>query len=192
MSVIQHTVRSLFTYFQVSIFNINFCFRFLEPTTGRIFWIGDSRAILINEYGIGFQPLTIDHHCDSETELIRIKKTNTAQIINNKIDGICSISRCFGCEPMKNNKELKDDQQKMICLAQCKKIMIKSEEVLILFSDGLTQKWNNDELVKRFNFHYNQHTNNANPSPKSVNYLIEECIDCGSKDNITMIAIKFQ
>eukprot|EP00483_Globobulimina_turgida_P006633 UN06643 len=157
----------------------------------RIFWVGDSRAVLLKDDGENFEALTVDHHCDSPDELLRIKKTD-AQIINNKIDGICELSRCFGCESMKNDSKLKYDQQKMICVAQTKHISIESGDTLLLFCDGLTSVWKYKQLIQRYNFKYNQHKSEKNSLQKSLHYLVEDCIDCGSKDNITAMSIKFQ
>eukprot|EP01084_Bolivina_argentea_P259637 438149_1 len=158
---------------------------------GRVFWVGDSAAVIMKENGKHFETLTSDHYCDLKKELERIKNAN-GEIINGKIDGICELSRCFGCYSMKNNKSLQDNQQKMISTAQCKHILFSSDETLILFSDGLTQKWNHNEVVKRYNFQYNQYKNEQKPIQNSLNYLIEDCIDCGSKDNITVVSVRFR
>eukprot|EP00483_Globobulimina_turgida_P012492 UN12515 len=88
-----------------------------------------------------YSNLTIDHHCDLEKEGKRIESAD-GEIINNRVDGVCAISRCFGCNAMKKNELLPRNKQKMISDAECKKITCYENDTLLLFCDGLIERWN--------------------------------------------------
>lgn len=121
----------------------------------------------------------------------RIQKAN-GEIISDRLDGITALSRCFGCKSMKNNDKLHYHEQKMICSTECKHFWFNSNETLMLYTHRLIERWKDSDVVKRYDFHYQQHKDYSDPLQHSLSYLIEECIDCGSTGNITAISIKFK
>eukprot|EP01083_Nonionella_stella_P273490 927721_1 len=152
----------------------------------RIFWAGDSRAIAI-EKETDFKSLTVDHNCNVETETKRIVNAN-GEIKNDRIDGIVAVSRAFGCHVMKNNKRLPQNKQKMISIAECKHIICKQNERLMIFCDGLiAPHWNNETIVKRYNNILKEHKNDKDLNLDSLIYLTDQAMDEGSTDNITTI-----
>jgi serine/threonine protein phosphatase PrpC len=157
----------------------------------RIFWAGDSRAITIGKEG-DFESLTIDHNCNLELETKRIKNAN-GRITNNRIDGIVAVSRGFGCQVMKNNNNLAQNEQKIISVAECKHITCKQNDTLLIFCDGLiAPNWDNEIINKNYNRILEQHKNEKHANLNSLVYLTEQAHDAGSTDNITTMSIQFQ
>eukprot|EP01084_Bolivina_argentea_P260837 440618_1 len=162
----------------------------------RIFWAGDSRAIALihnenNENEFEKHNLTIDHHCDLEKECKRIKNAN-GNIVNNRIDGQVAITRCFGCNVMKNDTNLPQNEQKMISNMEYKTLICKQDDMLLLFCDGLIAgNWSNDTVIMNFKRIYMQHKDEKNGLLNCLNYLAEDAMNDGSKDNITVICIRF-
>eukprot|EP01083_Nonionella_stella_P192699 712156_1 len=120
-----------------------------------IFWVGDSRSTLITNKNNKHEQLTIDHHCNIPTEKKRIIQNNGTVIINNKINGITELSRSFGCYSMKNNKERKYNLQKHVCIAGVSHKICESNDTLLLYCDGLYEKWNTKQLISKYFHHYN-------------------------------------
>eukprot|EP01084_Bolivina_argentea_P144810 253983_1 len=168
----------------------------LSPTQQyevRIFWVGDSRCILIKNNITQYDALTSDHHCDVEDEKKRItQQYGDTCIINNKVNGITELSRSFGCYSMKNNDKLKYTQQKHICIADCSNSVCESGNILLLYSDGLTERWSEETVLAKYRHHYNQCKDYKDAMQNSLTYLSEECIDHGSTDNVTIIGVKFK
>eukprot|EP01084_Bolivina_argentea_P144809 253982_1 len=167
----------------------------LSPTQKyevRIFWVGDSRCILIKNNSNEYDQLTTDHHWDVEDEKKRLNQHENTRIINNKIDGITVLSRSFGCYSMKNNDKLNYNQQKHICIANCTNIVCESGNALLLYSDGLIERWSQRSLIAKYKRHYNRCKDSKDPIQRTVSYLCEECVDTGSTDNITAIGVKFK
>eukprot|EP00483_Globobulimina_turgida_P006892 UN06905 len=89
---------------------------------------------------------------------------------------------------MKNNELLALNKQKMISDAECKKIVCYENDTLLLFCDGLIERWNEKELVTNYKYHYNYQSSLLH----SLDDLCEQAIDDGSTDNISVIAVKFK
>eukprot|EP01084_Bolivina_argentea_P164561 286101_1 len=147
----------------------------------RVFWAGDSRAVLMSE-SCQFENLTTDHTTQNAKEVERIVNAK-GQIINNRINGICEVTRCFGCDTMKNDASLPPNEQKMISVAEHTTSMCTKNDRLLIFCDGLAKKWTDAQLNTRCKHHLMQHTDDD-----ALMYLCEQAMDEGSKDNITVMS----
>eukprot|EP01084_Bolivina_argentea_P135677 239043_1 len=136
----------------------------------RIFWLGDCRAVIIKKHGKCFKSLTNDH-----CRQIKSKR---------------ELSRCFGYYAMKNNLN-KYNQQQMICVTECKQFSFRSNQTLMLFSNGLTHKWYDNQMVQHYNTIYKQHRNQDYRMRDSLYSLVKQCVHDGSKQHIAAVAIKF-
>eukprot|EP01083_Nonionella_stella_P040125 109079_1 len=164
----------------------------------RVFWAGDSRAVLMsstnNKNGsndTSFARFTEDHHTSCPQEAERIIKAN-GTIVNDRIDGIVEVTRCFGCHPMKNDVSLSSNQQKMISVPEYTTILCGRDDRLLIFCDGLTKKWSDDQFNVRCAHHVSQHDDEKNGSVYALKYLCEQAMDEGSDDNISVISVKFK
>eukprot|EP01084_Bolivina_argentea_P075085 136145_1 len=137
----------------------------------RIFWVGDCRGVIIKKHGKRFESLTNDH-CTQ---------------IGNKT----KLSRCFGYYTMKNNKN-KYGQKKMKCITECKRVSIRRKQTLILFSNGLTKHWYDNQMVKYYNNIYQKHKNTNERMTNSLQCLLKKCKDDGSNQNMSALSIKLR
>eukprot|EP01084_Bolivina_argentea_P075086 136148_1 len=137
----------------------------------RIFWVGDCRAVIIKRNGKYFESLTNDH-CTQ---------------IQNKTE----LSMCFGYYSMKNNKN-KYGQKKMKCITECKRVSIRRKQTLILFSNGLTKHWYDNQMVKYYNNIYQKHKNTNERMTNSLQCLLKKCKDDGSNQNMSALSIKLR
>eukprot|EP01084_Bolivina_argentea_P307552 531609_1 len=153
----------------------------------RIFWAGDSRAILIyNDCDLTFRELTCDHRPNNPSEKIRIETAN-GLIINNRIDSKLAVSRAFGDCSLKNNKLLSWEKQRVTSLTEYCTIYAKKNDKLFLFCDGLVEYLENNQLIKLLFKHLNKYEDPV----YGLGYLFDEILEGGSRDNMTAIIIKF-
>eukprot|EP01083_Nonionella_stella_P062254 161888_1 len=158
----------------------------------RVFWAGDSRATCMSEAG-QFKRLTRDHHCGVPTESERIVQAK-GTITNDRIDGIVEVTRCFGCHAMKNDDSLPSNAQKMISVPECTTSMCCTNDRLLIYCDGLAKKWTDRQFNARCKHHVTQHAceDEKNGELHALKYLTEQAMDEGSRDNITVLSIKFK
>ena len=131
--------------------------------------IGDSRILFI--YNNEIIKFSKDHNCfnEEEKELIISKG---GQIINNKVEGILSLTRCFGdnilshlilTEPFIDKLERKDNMK------------------LIIASDGIWEILNNEEIL-------NICLNLIEPS-EITKKIKNEILNKGFNDNISILCV---
>eukprot|EP01084_Bolivina_argentea_P207763 354420_1 len=156
----------------------------------RVFWAGDSRAALMSD-NYQCERLTKDHHCTVQSEKQRILNAN-GTIINDRIDGVVEVTRCFGCHVMKSNESLPNHEQKMISVPECNTFMAKSNDRLFIFCDGLVKTWSDSQFNSRAKHHVMQHSDGNKGAVDTLKYLCEQAVDEGSKDNITVLSVKFK
>eukprot|EP00483_Globobulimina_turgida_P009462 UN09481 len=85
---------------------------------------------------------------------------------------------------MKTNELLAREEQKMISDAECKKIICYENDTLLLFCDGLIEKWDEKQLVTNYKCHYNYQSSLL----FTLEDLCDQAINDGSTDNVTAIA----
>ena len=134
--------------------------------------IGDSSCCLLgktNEF------ITIEDKCTNNNEKIRIEKLG-GKIIDDRIDGILSISRGFGDYDLKNKGLISEPHI-------TKKLIDNNLNYCILASDGVWDTLNLDDVTKITN----ENKNHFNDIAKII---VETAMKKGSEDNISCIVIE--
>jgi serine/threonine protein phosphatase PrpC len=134
--------------------------------------IGDSSCCLLgkeNEF------ITIEDKCTNNNEKIRIEKEG-GKIIDERINGILEISRCFGDYDLKNKGLISEPHI-------TKKLIDNNLNYCILASDGVWDTLNLDDVSKITN----ENKNHFNDIAKII---VETAMKKGSEDNISCIVIE--
>ena len=134
--------------------------------------IGDSSCCLLgkeNEF------ITIEDKCTNNNEKIRIEKEG-GKIIDERINGILEISRCFGDYDLKNKGLISEPHI-------TKKLIDNNLDYCILASDGVWDTLNLDDVSKITN----ENKDNFNNIAKIIG---ETAMRKGSEDNISCIVIE--
>jgi len=139
---------------------------------------GDSRAILYQ--GEQIISLTRDHKPDDNDEKKRIIKSG-GKVIGGRLQGKLGVSRAFGNYEFKDSKYLVSDPE-------IKKFTIEIDaQFLVLGCDGLYEKFTNEEIVS-----FIKQRSSAKSLEDVIQLLVEEAIDRGTEDNITVMVVKFK
>jgi len=139
---------------------------------------GDSRAILYQ--GGRIIPLTRDHIPEDNEEKQRINKLG-GSVIGGRLQGKLGVSRAFGNYEFKEAKYLVSDPE-------IKEVTLESDaQFLVLGCDGLYEKFSNDEIVC-----FIKNKISAKPLEEVIQELVDEALDRGTEDNITVIVVKFK
>ena len=134
--------------------------------------VGDSSCCLLgkkNEF------ITIEDRCSNKVEKKRIEKEG-GQVIEDRLDGILEISRCFGDYDLKN-KGLTSEPH------ITKKFIDDNLNYCVLASDGVWDFLNLNDVSKIAN----ENKNNFNNMAKII---VESEKRRGSEDNISCIVIE--
>jgi len=140
---------------------------------------GDSRALL---YQAGeAMVLTRDHVPEDREEKQRILKLG-GTVIGGRLQGKLGVSRAFG------NMEFKESNL-LISEPEIKEVNVRiNAEFLLLGCDGLFEQFSNEEIV---DFIKSRMEKNTLPLEQIVQELVEEALDRGTDDNISVIVVKF-
>jgi serine/threonine protein phosphatase PrpC len=139
---------------------------------------GDSRALLYQ--GEQIVPLTRDHKPEDHDEKKRIIKLG-GKVIGGRLQGKLGVSRAFGNYEFKASKYLVSDPE-------IKEVTIgKDAHFLVMGCDGLYEKFTNDEIVS-----YIKNKISSKSLEEVIQQLVEEALDRGTEDNITVIVVKFK
>ena len=133
--------------------------------------VGDSSCCLLgkkNEF------ITIEDRCSNKVEKKRIEKEG-GQVIEDRLDGILEISRCFGDHDLKN-KGLTSEPH------ITKKFIDDNLNYCILASDGVWDSLNLNDVSKIA-------TENKNNFNNMAKIIVELAKRRGSEDNISWIVI---
>ena len=133
--------------------------------------VGDSSCCLLgkkNEF------ITIEDRCSNKVEKKRIEKEG-GQVIEDRLDGILEISRCFGDHDLKN-KGLTSEPH------ITKKFIDDNLNYCILASDGVWDSLNLNDVSKIA-------TENKNNFNNMAKIIVESAKRRGSEDNISCIVI---
>jgi len=140
---------------------------------------GDCRAIL-SQAGQTIV-LTRDHKPTDEVEHQRIVN-HGGTVFGGRLQGKLAVSRAFG------NYEFKE-LQILTSEPEIQHITLSPDvEYLVVGTDGLYEHFTNEEIIS---FIKNGLMNNSNLE-RVVKDLVEEAIDRGSEDNITILVVKFE
>jgi len=141
---------------------------------------GDCRAIL-SQAGQTIC-LTRDHKPSDEAEQQRIVNQG-GTVIGGRLQGQLAVSRAFG------NYEFKEAQI-LSSEPEIHHVSLTSDvEYLVVGSDGLYEHFTNEEIISFIKNGLNRNINNLETIVKE---LVEEAIDRGSGDNITILVVKFE
>jgi serine/threonine protein phosphatase PrpC len=139
---------------------------------------GDSRAILYQ--GGQMLALTRDHRPEDYEEKQRIIKQG-GTVIGGRLQGKLGVSRAFGNSEFKESKYL-------ICEPEIKEMNLDYDaQFLVIGCDGLFEKLSNFEIV---NFIKNNIPTKS--LEEVIQELVEEALDRGTEDNITVMVVKFK
>jgi len=139
---------------------------------------GDSRAILYQ--GGSIVPLTRDHRPEDYEEKQRIIKQG-GTVIGGRLQGKLGVSRAFGNSEFKESKYL-------ISEPEIKEVNLDCDaQFLVVGCDGLFEKLSNFEIV---NFIKNNIPTKS--LEEVIQELVEEALDRGTEDNITVMVVKFK
>jgi len=139
---------------------------------------GDSRALLVR--GDKIVPLTRDHKPEDDDEKKRIIKSG-GKVIGGRLQGKLGVSRAFGNYEFKAAKYLVSDPE-------IKEVTLESDaHFLVIGCDGLYEKFSNDEIVS-----FIKQKISSKPLEGVIQQLVEEALDRGTEDNITVMVVKFK
>jgi len=139
---------------------------------------GDCRAILAQAGQTVV--LTRDHKPTDEVELQRIIHQG-GTVIGGRLQGKLAVSRAFGNYEFKESQILSSEPE-------IHHVTLMSDvEYLIIGSDGLYEHFTNEEIIS-----YIKTGILSNSLETVVKNLIDEAIDRGTEDNITILVVKFE
>jgi hypothetical protein len=102
-------------------------------------------------------------------------------VIGGRLQGKLGVSRAFGNYEFKEAKYLVSDPE-------IKEVTLESDaQFLVLGCDGLYEKFSNDEIVC-----FIKNKISAKPLEEVIQELVDEALDRGTEDNITVIVVKFK
>jgi len=138
---------------------------------------GDSRALL-HQAG-QTMVLTRDHIPDDKEEKQRIMKLG-GSVIGGRLQGKLGVSRAFGNFEFKESKYLSADPE-------INQYTVQSDaEFLVVGCDGLFEHFSNEEIIS-----FMKARISSNTLEIVVKELVEEALDRGTQDNITVFVVKF-
>lgn len=135
--------------------------------------VGDSRAYKIK--GGRAYPMSKDHKPESEKE--RIMHAGGV-VIGGRLQGKLDVSRSFG------DRAFKEQDCGLICVPDIEHVSLKEEDIdyFVLACDGLYESFDCDEIAEKL-------SKSTDPS-ETCKFLVDEAIDRGSEDNISVIIVK--
>jgi len=139
---------------------------------------GDCRAILSQKGHTVI--LSKDHKPTDEEEQQRIVSQGGI-IIGGRLQGQLGVSRAFGNYEFKESLILSSEPEINHFTLSCE------TEYLVVGSDGLYEQFSNDEIIS-----FIKTGVISAPLDKVVKDLLEEAIDRGCDDNISIIVVKFE
>ena len=136
--------------------------------------LGDSRAVISK--GGTAERMSVDHKCDNAEEVKRIKGGGGI-ILDMRVGGVLAVTRAFGDHSLRKSG--------LSAIPHIVKYTLKPfDKFLVIASDGI---W--DELSDQDAINY---CNEDMPSKKIAEMIVKTAIDKGSKDNISVIVVKFK
>eukprot|EP01124_Arcella_intermedia_P018615 TRINITY_DN2564_c0_g1_i2.p1 TRINITY_DN2564_c0_g1~~TRINITY_DN2564_c0_g1_i2.p1 ORF type:complete len:447 (+),score=86.83 TRINITY_DN2564_c0_g1_i2:120-1460(+) len=142
--------------------------------------VGDSRAILCEDGKT--LPLSTDHKPTSPKEAERIER-NGGRVIGGRLQAALDVSRSFGDIEFKKEKYLTSEPE------LTRHALSAESEFVVVSSDGLYEVFTNEEVIdwirKGLKTKETQLSHLAHE-------LIEEAIDRGAADNVSIVIVKFE
>jgi len=102
-------------------------------------------------------------------------------VIGGRLQGKLGVSRAFGNYEFKAAKYLVSDPE-------IKEVTLESDaHFLVMGCDGLYEKFSNDEIVS-----FIKQKISSKPLEAIIQQLVDEALDRGTEDNITVMVVKFK
>ncbi|RHY00975.1 hypothetical protein DYB36_012891, partial [Aphanomyces astaci] len=154
--------------------------------------IGDSRCILSKSQNQSPIQMSLDHKPDHETEKLRIVAAG-GTVFRGRVCGGVAVSRSFGDYWFKRNEEGKPDKkpwEHLVIAEPCVNVQPRDlikDEFLVLCCDGIYDVMSNEQVQRFVRDRFK-----AGKSPKEVSELLmDECLNKGSRDNMSVIIVVF-
>lgn len=156
--------------------------------------LGDSRCIL-SRNGKAF-PLSEDHKPDNKPERQRIENAG-GEVVFGRINYGVNVSRAFGDHSYKRKKNLSANKQMIIALPDIKveKFEQKSDNCLVLISDGVWKSYSNEELIA----YINKRIEKVRPLSKICEEVFRQILPkvfpkrgIKGTDNMTLLIVKLE
>jgi len=176
--------------------------------------IGDSRFMLVRD-GKDLQFVTRDHKPEDTKEYDRIIKAG-GFVANGRVDSGLALSRAFGDFEFKDNPNVKEEEQKVICIPDITRINgVGQDDFLVLSCDGLLESLTNQEIVefiaKELKSQSERSSTSSSSSSSSETKILESsqnqihkdladicarlcdwALEYGSRDNLSCIVVTFE
>ena len=136
--------------------------------------LGDTRAVLSK--GGQAERLSIDHKCDNQEEVKRIKGGGGI-ILDMRVGGVLAVTRAFGDHSLRRSGLSAEPHI-------VKHTLQPFEKFLVIASDGIWDELSDQDAVN--------YCNEEMPANKISQMIMKTAIDKGSKDNISVIVVKFK
>ena len=135
--------------------------------------IGDSRCVL-SKSGKA-ERMSVEHKCDNADEVARIKAANGI-VLDNRVGGVLAVTRAFGDHSLRKSG--------LIATPHITKYTLKPfDKFLVLASDGVWDEVGDQDAVNCCK---------EDVSTKQIaQAIVKNALDKGSKDNISVIVLKF-
>lgn len=145
--------------------------------------VGDSRALL-GRAGTTVA-LTEDHKPTNSEEKARIEAAG-GFVQAARVDGQLALSRAMGDSQYKGNKDIPDDQQKVIAVPDVTNETLGPNDFLLICCDGIFESFTNEEAVS---FVAEKLKTHADDPAMIMALLLDAVLHAGSKDNMTAVLI---
>jgi protein phosphatase PTC1 len=134
--------------------------------------IGDSRSVLVTNYGV--KRISYDHKASDPSEVDRINKSGGI-IFNGRVFGQLIITRAFGDNSLKRHGVI-------VTPYISKNFVTEKDKYIVLASDGVWDVIDDDELIN-----FSQNISNSDDFAKLI---IKTSLLRGSQDNLSCIVLK--
>lgn len=159
---------------------------FVTPKDIVIANCGDSRSVLCREGGQA-EPMSYDHKPTNPGEERRIVESG-GHVSMKRVNGDLAVSRAFG-DFMYKQAQLPPEKQVVSIEPEMKTVARSSgDEFLIFACDGIWDVMSNQQAC---DFIRNKITSGVSDVGKLCELLIDECLELGSKDNMSVVLVVF-
>jgi len=149
--------------------------------------IGDSRAVLCKlKQAIA---LSEDHKPNATIEQTRIEKAGGFVSLN-RVRGNLALSRAIGDRSYKVPPEFHPKDQQVTCDPEYKTIEVSGDDFLLIGCDGIYEGdiFSVESVIK----YVSDKLENSNDLAQIAADLLDECLERGSKDNMSAMIIQFK
>lgn len=136
--------------------------------------LGDTRAVLSK--GGQAERLSVDHKCDNQEEVKRIKGGGGI-ILDMRVGGVLAVTRAFGDHSLRRSGLSAEPHI-------VKHTLRPVDKFLVIASDGIWDELSDQDAVN--------YCNDDMPCNKISQMIMKTAIEKGSKDNISVIVLKFK